>query len=75
MFSDFTMFLWLLKLGALVNFYFLANIPGLSPSSTDAHVVIPAHILFAVSAYRCLLDGRRSRGRSPESLACGCDCG
>jgi hypothetical protein len=54
MFSDFTIFLWLLKLGALVNLYFLANTCGLSPGTTDAHIVVPAQILFAVSGYRCL---------------------
>jgi hypothetical protein len=54
MFTDFTIFLWLLKLGALVNLYFLANTNALPSGTTDAHIVIPAQILFAVSAYRCL---------------------
>jgi hypothetical protein len=68
MFNDFTIFLWLLKLGVLINLYFLANSFGLSldshaisldshapsPERMDAHIVVPAQILFAVSAYRCL---------------------
>ncbi|MBW2726845.1 MAG: hypothetical protein JRE71_20905 [Deltaproteobacteria bacterium] len=54
MFNDFTIFLWLLKLGALLNLYFLANTYALSSGSTDAHIVIPAQVFFAVSAYRCL---------------------
>lgn len=52
--GDFTIFLWLLKLGALVNLYFLASSLGLPEAATDARIVIPAQILFAVSAYRCL---------------------
>jgi hypothetical protein len=54
MFSDFTIFLWLLKIGALVNLYFLANTCALPSGTADAHIVIPAQILFGVSAYRCL---------------------
>jgi len=56
--NDFTFFLWLLKLGALINLCFLANTLALPPGATDAHIVIPAQILFAVSAYRCLFPGR-----------------
>jgi hypothetical protein len=58
MFNDFTIFLWLLKLGALINLYFLANTHALPSGTTDAHIVIPAQILFAVSAYRCLFPVR-----------------
>ena len=54
MFSDFTVFLWLLKLGALLNLYFLANSYALPSIAADAHILLPARILFAVSAYRCL---------------------
>ena len=54
MFSDFTIFLWLLKLGALVNLYFLASTCTLPSGTADAQIVIPAQILFGVSAYRCL---------------------
>jgi hypothetical protein len=58
MFKDFTVFLWLLKLGALINLYFLANTRALPSGATDAQIVIPAQILFAVSAYRCLFPVR-----------------
>jgi hypothetical protein len=58
MFNDFTTFLWLLKLGALINLYFLANTGALPSGATDAHIVIPAQILFGVSAYRCLFPVR-----------------
>ncbi|MBW2314244.1 MAG: hypothetical protein JRH10_08640 [Deltaproteobacteria bacterium] len=57
LFSDFTVFLWLLKLGAVINLYFLANTLG-PASGADPHIVIPAQILFAVSAYRCLFPNR-----------------
>lgn len=58
MFSEFTTVLWLLKLGALLNLYFLAQTFGLGSGSIDAHIVLPAQILFAVSAYRCLFPCR-----------------
>jgi hypothetical protein len=54
MFNDFTILLWLLKLGAFINLYFLVNTFVLSSTLADAHILIPARILFAVSAYRCL---------------------
>ncbi len=54
MFSDFTLPLWLLKLGALVNLGFLANTWALPSDTPGALVVLPAQVLFAVSAYRCL---------------------
>jgi hypothetical protein len=56
MLRDYTIVLWLLKLGALINLYFLVKtlwLPG-----ADAHVVLPAQVLFAVSAYRCLFPVR-----------------
>jgi len=56
--NDFTLFLWLLKLGALANLYFLANTLTLDPARTDPQIVIPALILFAVSGYRCLFPNR-----------------
>ena len=58
MFNDFTIVLWLLKLGALVNLYFLANTFALPSDTTDANIVIPAQILFLVSGYRCLFPNR-----------------
>jgi len=58
MFRDYTIVLWLLKLGALVNLYFLVNTLRLPRADADAYVVLPAQILFAVSAYRCLFPVR-----------------
>ncbi len=54
MLKDFTVFLWLLKLGALINLHFLANTCASPASTADAHILVPARILFAVSAFRCL---------------------
>jgi hypothetical protein len=51
---DFTIFLWLLKLGALPNLYFLASTLAPPASTADPRLLIPAQILFAVSAFRCL---------------------
>jgi len=48
-------FLWALKLGALLNLYFLWNTPL---AGADPAIVVPAWILFAVSAYRCLFPVR-----------------
>ena len=56
--KDFTVFLWLLKLGALVNVYFLWSVYELRSGPTDPHVLVPAQILFAVSGYRCLFPNR-----------------
>ena len=56
--KDFTIFLWLLKLGALANLYFFAKTFALKPGALDPHIIIPAQILFAVSAYRCLFPNR-----------------
>jgi hypothetical protein len=58
MLRDYTVVLWLLKLGTLINLYFLANTMRLPPAEADAYVVLPAQILFAVSAYRCLFPVR-----------------
>jgi len=54
MLRDFTAFLWLLKLGALVNLGFLAGSLVPPASGADPHLLVPAQILFAVSAFRCL---------------------
>ncbi len=54
MVKDVSGFLWLLKLGALLNLYFLAGTFALDGDAIDARIVVPARILFAVSAYRCL---------------------
>ena len=58
MFNNLKVFLWSLKLGALVNLYFLGRTFALPLASADAHVLIPAQILFAVSAFRCLFPVR-----------------
>jgi len=47
-----------LKLGSLINLYFLMNTPPLASGEADAYIVQPAQILFAVSAYRCLFPVR-----------------
>ena len=58
MFRDYTIVLWLLKLGTLINLYFLVNTSLLASGDADAYIVLPAQILFAVSAYRCLFPVR-----------------
>ena len=58
MFHDYTVVLWLLKLGALINLYFLVNTRLLASGDPDAYIVLPAQILFAVSGYRCLFPVR-----------------
>jgi hypothetical protein len=52
--KDFTIFFWLLKLGALINLHFLADTAALRSATADPRIVVPAQVLFAVSAYRCL---------------------
>ena len=51
---DYTVALWLLKLGAPLNLYFLLS----TPDAGDPFIVVPARILFVVSAFRCLLPVR-----------------
>ncbi|MGI9432602.1 MAG: hypothetical protein ACR2PQ_10330 [Myxococcota bacterium] len=51
---DFTIFLWLLKLGAPVNLYLLASAFAWPAGAVDPRLLVPAVILFAVSAFRCL---------------------
>jgi len=53
--GDYTIFLWLLKLGALANLYFLVRTAAID---ADAYLVVPAQILLAVNAYRCLFPVR-----------------
>jgi hypothetical protein len=52
---DYATVLWLLKLGALPNLYFLARTAA---AGGEASIVLPALIFFVVSAYRCLLPVR-----------------
>ena len=47
-------FLWLLKLGAFINLYFFIMTISLPLKNVDPYLLIPAQILFFVSAYRCL---------------------
>jgi hypothetical protein len=58
MFRDYTIVLWLLKLGGMINLYFLAKTLPLASGDADAYILLPAQILFAVSAYRCLFPVR-----------------
>jgi len=54
MLKDFSIFLWGLKLGALVNLAFLAHALGPSSAGLAPQVLVPAVILFGVSAFRCV---------------------
>ena len=56
--ANFTRYLWLLKLGALVNLVLLATTLVAPASGADPHIVFPAQVLFAVSAFRCLFPTR-----------------
>ncbi len=58
MLRDYTIYLWLLKLGGLINLYFLAKTLPLPSEDAHAYIILPAQILFAVSAYRCLFPVR-----------------
>lgn len=58
LFRDFTIFLWLLKLGALIDLYFLLNTYLIASGKADLWIVVPAQIFFAVSAFRCLFPVR-----------------
>jgi hypothetical protein len=44
MFQDFTIFLWLLKLGALVNLYLLSHTLVTPGNTADPHLLVPAQI-------------------------------
>ena len=48
---DYSTFLWLLKLGALPNLYFVLCTAALR---ADPYIVVPAQTFFAVSIYRCV---------------------
>lgn len=54
--NDYSLFLWLLKLGALINVALLFGTLGLATPDPDA--VVPAQIFLAVSAFRCLFPNR-----------------
>ena len=59
--SDYTVVLWLLKLGGLINLYFMLNTHLIASAGADPYIIVPAQILFAVSAYRCLFPVRYER--------------
>lgn len=54
---DYTIFLWLLKLGGLLNLYLMVRTRA-HLTGADAYSVLPAEIFFAVSAYRCFFPVR-----------------
>lgn len=56
--GDCTRLLWLLKLGALANLWFLVDTPRLGTPGADPFVIVPALVFFAVSAFRCLFPVR-----------------
>ena len=56
-FRDYTFALQLLKLGVIINLYFLGAVL-FAAKGADPHVIVPAEILLAVSAYRCLFPVR-----------------
>jgi len=47
-----------LKLGSLINLYFLVNTGLFASGDADVYIILPAQILFAVSAYRCFFPVR-----------------
>jgi hypothetical protein len=55
---DYTIVLWLLKLGGLLNLYFLLSVSLMKSGGADVYVVLSAQILFTVSAYRCFFPVR-----------------
>ena len=55
---DYTIVLWLLKLGSLINLYFFVNTSPHASDGADTYIVVAARIVFAVSAYRCLFPVR-----------------
>jgi len=58
LYRDYTVFLWLLKLGAFFNLYFLSNTYLIASGKADTWIIVPARIFFAVSTYRCLFPVR-----------------
>jgi len=58
MIQDYTLLLWLLKLGGFLNLYLLLNTILRTSDGGDVYVAVPAEILFAVSAYRCFFPVR-----------------
>lgn len=61
--TDLKPFLHALKLGTIANLGFAAHALGLPATGRDPHLVIPATILFAVSAWRCFFPNRYEGNR------------
>ncbi len=59
---DYNTFLWLLKLGGLLNLYILMTTTRLPSAGADAYIILPSQIFFAVSAYRCFFPVRYEHG-------------
>ena len=53
--------LWGIKLGAILNIYFLLKTYETQIADVDPYLLIPAQILFVVSAYRCLFPNNYSK--------------
>lgn len=51
---DYTVPLWLLKLGALLNLGFILAAPSLFAPGADFWLIASAQLIFVASAYRCL---------------------
>jgi len=56
--NDLKPFLWLLKLGALANVWFLVSALRIPADDAEASLVASGSILFAVSAWRCVFPNR-----------------
>ena len=54
--------LWTLKIGALINVYFLWQTINSPIAFIDPYLLVPAQILFFVSTYRCLFPVSYSKG-------------
>ena len=58
MIKDIKLFLWVLKLGSIVNIYFFINTLTHPLNTIDLNLLIPAKIMFLVSMFRCLFPVR-----------------
>lgn len=58
MFRDYSIFLHVLKAGGLLNVYFLFKTTQSWAEALPTEVIIPARILFIVSAWRCIFPNR-----------------
>ena len=58
LFRDYTIFLWLLKIDALVNLYCLVKTYLIASDKLDSRIIVSADVFFAVSGFRCLFPVR-----------------